>query len=1227
VGRVGITEARSAFRGLVNQAVPVQNQTRVHQLLDSVVFSAEPILRGLEHFEVRYGSGAPTVTSFPQEGYGLYIDEAADAVYVVLHWQDEFYILGGSSSGSVPAHTHDHTTDLTNVGTNTHAQIDTHIADATIHFTEASIDHTAIQNIGTNTHAQIDTHIADSTIHFTEGSIDHGSISGLSDDDHDIYLLADGTRELTGDWGLGNTYGITEIPFLDFYDSYAGAHQEGRMHWDDDDGCINIGMKGGNVELQTGLELLIQCRNITGSQIDDGKLVKITGATGNKPKIELADAANPWSGYSAVGLATEDVGNNSNGYVTTNGLVRGIDTSAWSEGDALYLDNATPGELTNVYPTSPEVVTHVGVVVRSHATEGEILCQIVTVPPMTLLADTFGTPSSDGEFYSWDTGNSRFQLDNTGDYLLRDEWLENGFDDASDTALAWDDGSLTLTLSPAVTSFDYHYAGYKYTETGNLSATITDTEGLWVFYIGSGGAASLSTIHNPSYEQVEDAILNQCIVAYVYWDAANNDGRLMDERHGSIMGRGTHHYLHELFGSQYLDGMTIGDITTDQNGNSDSHAQFSITSGEFYDEDLEHETLAHASTDTWECYYVDGSGYVRWVDCEATFPVYAIGGVIAYNNAGTLTAVTSNKYCLYHVFATNIKDDAGGDYYPVVTPGTAEYNTKAEAQDAASTEIQGIDFGEWPTEEIIPLWTVIYHHGAAMTNGVEAAIQSTEGGDDAVDWRFTTISGSSTSVNDHGALSGLADDDHPLYLLASDATDRATFATNWTDLTDTGDTTLHGHDVTGLTNWPTIDYSYVSGNDAATDVTAAELEELTDGSTTTKHDHDVTGLTNWPTIDYAYVSGNDAGTDISAAELEELSDGSSTSLHTHSGLTPGAHAASHENGGSDEIDLSGLSGTSADLATHAALTTAHGSTGDVVGDTDLTNAINAIVYATISGNDAGTDVSAAELEELSDGSTTTLHDHDVTGLTNWPTIDYSYVSGNDAATDVTAAQLEELSDGSDTDLHTHSQDGIDTSAIHDDTAGEIHALTDKATLDSGDEIMIEDFSASWAKKRCQVSDLVGLYNAVSGDEGHTTVYYGVVGVYSTAYVTPGRIEVANNTGSTLNKGDVCYISGDDSGTPEVTLADADAAATATGELVMITDSTISNGADGYATKWGLVTGLSGFTANTVQFLSTTAGDTTETAPSGSGDIVRVVGYSRLTTSILFDPGATWVEIT
>lgn len=49
-------------------------------------------------------------------------------------------------------------------------------------------------------------------------------------------------------------------------------------------------------------------------------------------------------------------------------------------------------------------------------------------------------------------------------------------------------------------------------------------------------------------------------------------------------------------------------------------------------------------------------------------------------------------------------------------------------------------------------------------------------------------------ASDHGALTGLTDDDHTQYPLVTDfESDRATIQTNWTDLTDSGETTLHSH--------------------------------------------------------------------------------------------------------------------------------------------------------------------------------------------------------------------------------------------------------------------------------------------------------------------------------------------------------------------------------------------------------------------------------------------------
>ena len=43
---------------------------------------------------------------------------------------------------------------------------------------------------------------------YTSAKLDHGTLTGLTDDDHEQYLLADGTRALAGNWSLGN-YNLT----------------------------------------------------------------------------------------------------------------------------------------------------------------------------------------------------------------------------------------------------------------------------------------------------------------------------------------------------------------------------------------------------------------------------------------------------------------------------------------------------------------------------------------------------------------------------------------------------------------------------------------------------------------------------------------------------------------------------------------------------------------------------------------------------------------------------------------------------------------------------------------------------------------------------------------------------------------------------------------------------------------------------------------------------------
>ncbi len=61
-------------------------------------------------------------------------------------------------------------------GGSTGGDISAHTEDLTIHFTQADIDHNAIQNNGNYNHLQLDAHVDDATIHYAQTSIDHNNL-------------------------------------------------------------------------------------------------------------------------------------------------------------------------------------------------------------------------------------------------------------------------------------------------------------------------------------------------------------------------------------------------------------------------------------------------------------------------------------------------------------------------------------------------------------------------------------------------------------------------------------------------------------------------------------------------------------------------------------------------------------------------------------------------------------------------------------------------------------------------------------------------------------------------------------------------------------------------------------------------------------------------------------------------------------------------------------------
>jgi ribosomal protein L35AE/L33A len=147
------------------------------------------------------------------------------------------------------------------------------------------------------------------------------------------------------------------------------------------DASITFTKTGTDINLQVSQDspastLLAPVRNETGATLVKGTVVYISGASGNKCLVAKALATSESTSSKTFGMVTADIANNQNGYVTISGVITGLDTSALADGTTLYLSPSTAGAYTSTKPSAPNHLVYVGVVTRSHATQGAIQTRI-----------------------------------------------------------------------------------------------------------------------------------------------------------------------------------------------------------------------------------------------------------------------------------------------------------------------------------------------------------------------------------------------------------------------------------------------------------------------------------------------------------------------------------------------------------------------------------------------------------------------------------------------------------------------------------------------------------------------------------------------------------------------------------------------------------------------------------------------------------------------------------
>jgi hypothetical protein len=143
----------------------------------------------------------------------------------------------------------------------------------------------------------------------------------------------------------------------------------GEIRWNTTDQTLDLKLAG-DVTLQMGQECNLYVHNEDSVLIPNGSAVYIYGANGSNPSVKRATNSDI-TGKKVLGIATQDIAIGGDGYITTQGLVRDINTSTYGGvGSPLYL--GTSGALTSTMPAYPNTAARVAVVVTNNSSTGII---------------------------------------------------------------------------------------------------------------------------------------------------------------------------------------------------------------------------------------------------------------------------------------------------------------------------------------------------------------------------------------------------------------------------------------------------------------------------------------------------------------------------------------------------------------------------------------------------------------------------------------------------------------------------------------------------------------------------------------------------------------------------------------------------------------------------------------------------------------------------------------
>ncbi len=326
-----------------------------------------------------------------------------------------------------------------------------------------------------------------------------------------ISISANDTNNTVTINSTGNYTSVDSIAYPDYivFDTTPEntSASTGTLFWDDGEGTLDL-ILNENIDIGLSQEIIIKCFNGEGTTLNKGEVVMVSGAQGERPRVIRAYNTSDAGSARTFGLVAESIASGGEGFVVTQGIIKGINTNSFEAGDPLYL-SATPGQLTTVKPQAPNHYVWVGVVLKKNSSSGRIYVKPQNGYELDEIHDVRIVSEQDGDLIVYNSASSLWvnspkqDIINTAsaaavNYLV--DGAPGALDTLNELAAALDDNAdildLYLTQSSASSTYATKITRWRktYSFSGNESFTVTNN---------GTGAYVVAGVENPTFNLVK----------------------------------------------------------------------------------------------------------------------------------------------------------------------------------------------------------------------------------------------------------------------------------------------------------------------------------------------------------------------------------------------------------------------------------------------------------------------------------------------------------------------------------------------------------------------------------------------------------------------------------------------------------------------------------------------------------------------------------------------------